>query len=99
MYKYLLAKIDMCILSIRPETIKLCRGQDGRIRITVPPKLSGEPTDAILVKLIFKEVRIVSQEQELTIVVNPNPKNCDAWWIGRDGAGVMMMIGAPRNEK
>ena len=99
MYTYLLANIDMCILSIRPETIKLCRGQDGRIRITVPPKLSGERTNTILVKLDFKEVRIVSQEQELTIVVNPNPKKCDEWWIDAEGTGVMLMIGSPQNGK
>ena len=74
MYKYLLANIDMCIPSIRPETIKLCIGQDGRIRVTVPQKLSGETTNTILVKLDFKEVRIISQEQELTICCEPQSK-------------------------
>ena len=99
MYKYLLGNIDMCIPFIRPETIKFCKGKDGRVKITVPAKLSGEPTNIITIKLYIKDVRIVTQEQDLTIVVNPDPKECDELWIGCEGNGVAVTIGSPQNGK
>ena len=55
----------------------MCRGQDGHIRIIVPPKVSGEPTDIIIIRMDFNEIRAISQERELVIVVNPNPKESE----------------------
>ena len=79
--------------------IKLCSGQDGRVRITVPAKPSGEPTNIITIKLFIRNIRIVTQEQELTIIVNPDLKECDEWWIGGEGKGAMLMIASPQKEK
>ena len=50
-------------------------------------------------KINIKDVRIVTQEQNLTIVVNPDSKECDEWWIGGEGDGVAVMIGSPQREK
>ena len=63
-YALLSAIIDMCIrhIQIEIETIRFCRGQDGRIRIIVPPKVSGEPTNIIIIRLDFKEILAISQE-------------------------------------
>lgn len=54
--------------------IKLCKGQDGRVRITVPAKPSGVPTTIITITLDIKDIRIVTHEQDLTIVCKPRSK-------------------------
>ena len=79
--------------------IKLCSGQDGRVRITVPAKPSGEHTNIITIKLDIKDIRIVTQEQDLTIVVNPDPKEYNEMWIGGEGNGVAVMTGSPQSGK
>ena len=79
--------------------IKLCKGQDGRVRITVLAKPSDELTKIITMKMDIKDIRSVTQAQDLTIVVNPDPKECDEWWIGGEGNGVAMMIGSPHHGK
>ena len=79
--------------------IKLCNGHDGRVRITVPAKPSGEPTNIITIKLDINYIRIDTHAQDLTIVVRPDPKECDEWWIGGEGTGAMLMIGSQQREK
>ena len=79
--------------------IKLCKGQDGRVRITVPATPFGEPTQIITMKFDIKDTRIVTQEQDLTVVVKLDPTEYDECWIGGEGNGVAMMIGSPHNGK
>ena len=57
------AILDMCILHIQieAERIRFCIGRDGRIRSTVPPKVSGVHTNVIIIRLDFNEIRAVSQ--------------------------------------
>ena len=45
-------------------------------------KLAGEFTNISIIKWFIKNIRIVTQEQELTIIVNPDLQECDEWWIG-----------------
>ena len=90
----------MSILHIQIETerIRVCSGQDGRMRIIIPPKVSGELTNVIIIGMDFKEIRAVSQDREFVFVVNPNPKKSYELWIGNENTGVMMMIGSPQQE-
>ena len=60
-------------------------GQDGRLRIIVPAQIAGEPQQVIRMKICGKNIEMVKQAQELTVIVNPDPNQWDEWHLGGEG--------------
>ena len=100
----------MCISFIQPAVIGACRASRvGQHQVLQRPRRSCEdycPSEALgrIYKhhhktINIKDVRIVTQEQNLTIVVNPDPKEYNEMWIGGEGNGVAVMTGSPQSGK
>ena len=71
-------------------------GQDGRLRIIVPAQIAGEPQQIIRIKIGGKNIEMIKQAQELTVIVNPDPNQCDEWHLGGEGSGCGLLVGTPQ---
>ena len=71
-------------------------GQDGRLRIIVPAQIAGEPQQVIRMKICGKNIEMVQQAQELTVIVNLDLNQCDEWHLGGEGNGCGLLVGTPQ---
>ena len=78
--------------------IKVRLGQDGRVRFIVLVQIASEQPCIMRMKVGTKTIEMVAQEQELTVIVHPDPNQCDEWWIGGEGNGTAFLVGSPQRR-
>ena len=47
-------------------------------------------------KIAMKTLELVTQEQVLTVVVNPDPDQCDVWELGEEDNKLLFLVGSPQ---
>ena len=67
-------------------------GQDGRVRLIIPTQIAGEQPRIIRMKVGTKIIEMVAQEQELTVIVHPDPNQCDEWLLGGECNGSAILV-------
>ena len=70
--------------------------QDGRVRFVVPARVAGEPPQIIRITIGTKNVELLAQEQVLTVVIKPDPVQCDVWQLGAEDNGPSFLGRSPQ---
>ena len=86
----------MSLVSTNHAGVDVRLGQDGRLRIIVPAQIAGEPQQIIRIKIGGKNIEMIKQAQELTVIVNPDPNQCDEWHLGGENNGCGLLVGTPQ---
>ena len=86
----------MSLVSTNHAGVDVRLGQDGRLRIIVPAQIAGEPQQIIRMKIGGKNIEMIKQAQELTVIVNPDPNHGDEWHLGGEGTGCGLLVGTPQ---
>ena len=71
-------------------------GQDGRVRLVVLARVAGEPPQVFRMKISTKNLELVTQEQVLTVVVNPDLDQCDVWRLGEEENKTSFLVRSPQ---
>ena len=82
----------MCNPSAQPK-IEVSVGQDGRVRISVAARDAGKQPRIISMKVGTTNAEVVTQEQELSVIVHSDQSRFDEFWIGGEGNGTALLVG------
>ena len=82
------------IMSVAGIDVRL--GQDGRVRIVVPARIASEPPQKTTMKIGTKNVELFTQEQVLTVLVNPDFDQCDVWRLGEEDNKTSFLVRSPQ---
>ena len=73
-------------------------GQDGRVRFIVPAQIASARLRIIRMKIAKKIIEMVAQQQELTVIVNPDLHQCGEWLLGGESCGFSILVGSPQTS-